>query len=125
MTINYEIDRIRALPKVQRLAGYLARLAALDEVGARFRTNKEDEEWTEEEHNEWDKYCDELDPWWYALSEEEKCSVNYVENYMACLCRGELPEEQYPRFKEQYLVAEEYYKNLALGYIKNKTENKV
>jgi len=92
-------QEIAALPKILRLAGYLSRMAAADEVGARLRlahakeSTDHDEKWTAEEEAEWERVTDEIDPWWYALTEEEKVLLNPVSVFTACLCRGEDPEE--------------------------------
>ncbi len=90
---------IASLPKIERLAGYLKVLAELDACGAMLRTthatesNDYDEKWTPEEEMWWDACCDQCDPWWDALSKEEKASLNPIIVYMACLCRGEDPDE--------------------------------
>jgi hypothetical protein len=87
------VEEISLLSKIERLSGYLARMAAIDELGAKLRVKGEDEDWTEEEQNAWDELCDEADPWFYALSDAEKELLKPIENFMACLCRGEDPEE--------------------------------
>lgn len=74
-----------------RLAGYFARTAALAECGARLRTEKEDEDWTEEENAEWDRLCDEIEPWFYALSDAEReflCGQKF-DDFLGKLTRGE------------------------------------
>lgn len=92
-------ETIRAMPKIMRLAGYLKRLAALDDCGARLRIIHKnestdcDEKWTFDEHAEWDGLCDVIEPWEDALSPEEKKLLEPMTNFMACLCRGEDPEE--------------------------------
>jgi len=92
-------QEIAVLPKILRLAGYLSRLAVADECGARLRlahkheSTDYDEKWTPEEEAEWERLTDAIEPWWYALSDEEKKLLNPVEVFMAHLCRGEDPEE--------------------------------
>ncbi len=85
-------QEIMLLPKPVRLAGYLARMAAVDELGAQLRCSKEDEQWSEEEQAQWEALCDAVDPWFYALSSEEKQLLNPVIVFMACFARGEDPE---------------------------------
>ena len=93
------VAEIAALPKILRLSGYIMRMAALDDCGARLRlahsheNTDYDEKWTAEEDAEWEAHCDGLDNWWYALSEAEKASMNSVMVYMAHLCRAEDPDE--------------------------------
>ena len=88
-----QIKEIHELPKIVRLAGYLARLALLDEVGAKLRTSKEDEDWTQEEEERWYTLVDEIENWEYGLSREEHNLLKPISSFMACLCRGEDPEE--------------------------------
>lgn len=94
MTVSEEIKRISALPKQIRLAGYLKRLAELDEWGAILRTGKDgNDKWSPEDEQKWDDLCDGMDAWFYALSAEEHELLRPIVNFMACLCRGEDPEE--------------------------------
>lgn len=93
-TISEEIERISKLPKQIRLAGFLARLAALDELGAQLRTGKDNsDKWSAEDEKKWDDLGDEVEAWHYALSEAEHELLRPIVNFMACLCRGEDPEE--------------------------------
>lgn len=94
MTVSDRIEEISKLPKIIRLAGYLKTLAALDECGAILRTGKDGrDEWTPEEEKRWEELDDEFEPWHYALTEEEHELIKPIVNFMACLCRGEDPEE--------------------------------
>ena len=94
MTVSERIKEIAKLPKQIRLAGYLKRLAELDEWGAILRTGKDDsDKWSPEDEKKWDDLCDELDAWFYAVTPEEHELIRPITNFMACLCRGEDPEE--------------------------------
>jgi hypothetical protein len=53
MNMREEIERIKAMPRTLRLAGYLARSAAVTEFGAMMRLDVEDDEWTPEERICW------------------------------------------------------------------------
>ena len=85
------INEIQNLHPTVRIAGYLARNMALAECGAKLRTVKEDEEWTEEEEAEWDRLCDELDPWFYALTDAERELMTKIDAnfFVSKLARGE------------------------------------
>ena len=88
-------EEIIKLPKPVKLAGYLATLVKLDECGAKLRTKyNKDDTWTEEDLNEFDNLCDLCDPWYYALSSEDHQLLEPIVLYMACLCRGENPNEK-------------------------------
>lgn len=94
MILSEEIKRIAALPKQIRLAGYLKRLAALDELGAILRTGKPfDDKWSPEDDQKWENCCNELEAWGFALTVEERELLKPISSFMACLCRGEDPEE--------------------------------
>ena len=88
-----KVQEIRELSKVVRLAGYIARLAAFDEMGAKISARKEDEQWTTEENTEWEKMCDEFDAWHYGLSVQEHETIAPISTFMAYLCHGEDPDE--------------------------------
>ena len=97
--ISMNVEQIKQLPKILRLIGYLSRSSKLSECGAKLRlahiheATDADERWTDEEEAEWDNLCDNVNPWWEALSNEEKILLKPLECFMACLCRGEDPEE--------------------------------
>lgn len=96
MGLHEQVEEIKKLPPSLRVAGYLARSARHAELGARLRLNgRPDESWTPEEDAEWDRLCDEIDPWWYAMTDEDKAEARKVDLYLASLCRGEYPMETY------------------------------
>lgn len=107
------VEEITALPKIVRVAGYLSKMALLDECGAKLRvahahhSTDHDEKWTPEEEAEWDRLCDDLDPWWDALSAEEKAMINPIIVFSACLCRGEDPSE-HVKLKVEHLPTGKY-----------------
>jgi hypothetical protein len=84
-------EEIRKLTPQERIAGFMARDARVAEIGCKLRSHKEDEEWTPEEEKEWDDACDDLDPWWYALSEEEHAAIKEIYLVFSQLARGEWP----------------------------------
>lgn len=92
-SVKMKVEEIKALHPAIRLAGYLFRSARLSEIGARLRTKYPDDkdDWSEEEWNEWDAACDEIDPYFYALNQEEKEAVKAADLTLASLCRGEYP----------------------------------
>lgn len=93
MTWHQERDRIKALSPQERMAGYLVRVARLAELGVKLRLAKEDNEWTEEESKEWENICDEIDPWFYALTNEENIYLGKICNDLfSALARGEMPD---------------------------------
>jgi len=89
--MRYAITEIEKLTPQERVAGYLALLAKLSEIGARLRTKYNDDEWTDEEQAEWDACTDELDPWFYAMKEDEKKAVQVVDSILGPLTRAEWP----------------------------------
>ena len=97
-------EEIKCLHPAIRIAGYLTRNAALSEYGAKLRTVKQDEEWTEEENTEWDRLCDQVEPWWYAMSDDERNWLRRegVENILGKLCRGEEILEKKEEKKKKY-----------------------
>ena len=108
MSINHvRIEEIEKLSSCERIAGYLFYSSKLAMVGARLRkNNRSDFSWTPEEHEEWDSVCDEVEPWWYALSDEEHAALSDVEVFMAKLTCDESvleddPSRQYKAIKER------------------------
>jgi hypothetical protein len=89
MTIKQSVQEIRQLHPTVRIAGYIARAAKINELGAKLRTVKQDEEWTEEESKNWEDLCSDLDPWWIALSQQEKEYVVKFDEAFGAICRGE------------------------------------
>jgi len=88
------LDYFLALSPVERVAGYLYHSAKLAMVGAKIRKGgREDSTWTKEEDAEWDAACDELDGWWYAMSDEEKEAIKPADSIIASITRGEWPLE--------------------------------
>ncbi len=72
------------------IARYLMHSARLAVLGSTIRKdNRSDESWTKEESDEWDAICDDIDPWWYALSEEDKKKIDCVQEVMSKLTCGE------------------------------------
>jgi len=85
------IEEIRNLHPAVRVAGYIVRNAAITECGAKLRTIKEDEEWSKEEEEEYENACAESEPWFYALTDDERNFLRWsgIENVLGKLCRGE------------------------------------
>jgi len=88
-TISQRIHEIRELPQNLRLAGYIKRNAALTEHLAKLRLEKEDNEWTDEDEAKWERLEEEVEPWWYALNEEDRRFLRTIEVRMAALANGE------------------------------------
>lgn len=90
-------EEIKKLTPQERVAGYLARDAKLAEIGCRLRVRHHhestdyDEKWTPEEEKEWDDACDDIEPWFYALSDEEKQQIWEIVLVFSQLARGEWP----------------------------------
>lgn len=83
---------IKALSPVERIAGYLLVECKLIAILARLRKNgRSDETWTIEEEAEWEDACDQVDPWAYALSEEELEAIKPITCYLSSIGRGEWP----------------------------------
>lgn len=79
------------LSSSERIAGYLFYSAKLAVLGSKLRKNgREDETWTLDEEKEWDTICDEIDPWWYALTEEDKKVLEPVEEILGLITRADL-----------------------------------
>lgn len=73
MLVKDEVERIRQLPPVVRLAGFLQKSAVVTLIGAELRHGgREDESWTEEESNRFGDAVDDTEAWWNAMSPEEK-----------------------------------------------------
>lgn len=91
MSLNHnEIEKIKKLSSPERIAGYLFYSSKLAMCGARIRKdNRTDYSWTPEEEEEWYSICDDLESWWYALSDEEHTALDAVEIFMAKLTRAE------------------------------------
>lgn len=89
MTIFEEADEISKWPQPIRLAEYLKVLAENTVIGARLRTSKQDEEWTEEDKQLWESSCEKMEPYWYALSENDRKVLRVVMELTGSLCRGE------------------------------------
>jgi hypothetical protein len=88
------LDYFLALSPVERVAGYLYHSAKLAMVGAKLRKdNREDDTWTKEEDAEWEAAAEELDGWWYAMSEEEKTAIEPADLILGSITRGEWPLE--------------------------------
>ncbi len=84
-------EEIKKMRPVERVAGYLARMAEIAEVGARLRNGIE-EDWTTEEESEWDRVVDASDPWYQALTPDEFDAISKFDSeVLAPLCRGEWP----------------------------------
>lgn len=92
-------NQISALSPQERVAGYLVHSAKLAELGARLRTKYKDvsddynEGWNAEEEDEWDRHADELEKWFYELTQDEIHVVKYVEKVLSPLTRAEWPIE--------------------------------
>jgi len=88
-------DEIKKMHPSVRMGGYLKHNALLCEYGAKLRSVKEDEEWTEEESEEWDRLCDELDPWFYALTDKEREALMSagMQTVFGIVARGETFED--------------------------------
>lgn len=82
---------IQEMHSTVRIAGYLMRLSAFAESAAKLRISKEDEEWTAEEESEFEKFCDELDPWFYGMTDDERQFLRKsgIENVFGKIARGE------------------------------------
>lgn len=93
MSLDHKkISKLEQLSPVERVAGYLHLTTKLAMVGARLRKdNRDDSTWTLEEEEEWYSICDELDPWWYALSDEERKTIEPANLIIASITRGEWP----------------------------------
>ena len=90
MTVWDKAEEIKKLPQNIRLAEYIIRDAKLALVGAKLRMNgREDETWTEEEVKEWEEAVEEQEPYWYALSEDERGFLRDINRDLAVLCCGE------------------------------------
>jgi hypothetical protein len=78
------------LSSSEKIANYLYYSTKLARLGAKLRKdNRKDETWTLAEEEEWDAICDEIDPWFYSLSQEERDSIKNVEEVLSRLTRGE------------------------------------
>lgn len=89
--ISMNFEEIVELTSTERIANYLFYLTKLAALGARLRKDERpDESWTVEETKEWDDVCDELEPWCYALSDREREAVDFVEEFVVKLMRGEI-----------------------------------
>lgn len=78
------------LSSSERIAGYLFYSCKLAMLGAKLRKEgRQDESWTEEENKEYDAVGDEIDLWWYSLSEEEIEVIEPIEVMLAKLTLGE------------------------------------
>ena len=90
-------EEIKSLTPLERMAGYLLVQAKLAMVGAQLRHKYHDvktsnsEGWNEEEERRWDEIADELDPWFYATSEEEKIAISPATEILGYLTRAEWP----------------------------------
>jgi hypothetical protein len=83
-------QEIRLMPQNLRLAGYLLVEAKLTCLLSELRLNYDDDKnWPEEDEKKYEDLCDELDPWWYALSEEEKAFLQPITIRHAVLSNGE------------------------------------
>lgn len=93
MSIDHKrIKEIEELSPPERISGYLYYSAKLSMLGAKLRKdNRDDSSWTPEEEEEWETIGEEIEPWWYALSKEEKEAISAVEIIMGSLTRGEWP----------------------------------
>lgn len=77
-------QKIKDLTSCERLAEYMIASSKLAMVGARLRkNNRDDKTWTTDENKEWNDAADELDPWYYSLTTEEKDKVKKIEIFMA------------------------------------------
>jgi hypothetical protein len=84
--IREEVDKIKLLTPSERLAGYLFTSAKLAVFGARVRKNdKDDKNWPPEEIEEWDSLANEIDPWFYALTEQELQLLKPIESIIASI----------------------------------------
>ena len=83
------IEEIRALPQNLRIAGFLKLSAVLNEYAAELRLAKDDSEWTDEESKKWDELADELDGWWWAMSQEEIEFIRPISVRTAIIACGE------------------------------------
>lgn len=83
---------IAKLEPCERVAGYLLYSSKLAVILSRLRKNgRRDETWTEEETKEWELACDDLDPWWYALSTEDQDALLPAQVVIAAASNGEWP----------------------------------
>jgi hypothetical protein len=91
MTIWEEADELKKLPRCVRLAKYMVASSKNAEIGSRLRTSKDDDKWTKEEEQEWEKSCENIEPLWISLDEEDKriLSKFHIEEFMAMLCCGD------------------------------------
>ncbi len=92
-TVKEQTEAIRQLHPAVRMAGYLARVAALAELGARLRTRFPDDNFPDKDQQDWDRLSDECDPWYDALSEPELYAVRYMDRVLGPLTCGELPAD--------------------------------
>ena len=94
--------KIEEMTPQERIAGYVKTCSDLALLGAKLRTKYKDvrtdyyEGWTQEEEAEWDNLCGFIEPYFYALTEEEKQYLQDIgfENLMGQLTRGENPLEK-------------------------------
>lgn len=83
-------EEIRNLTPVERVAGFLVLSAKLATVGAKLRKNgRSDDTWTAEEETEWYEVCDQMDIWYYSLSDDERDAIRPVELILGSITRGE------------------------------------
>ena len=81
---------IQDLPQNIRVAGYIHAMSELDVLLAHLRLNgRLDSDWTVEEQTQYEKLMENTEPWWYALSSEEKDFVLPIMIRTAILANGE------------------------------------
>jgi hypothetical protein len=90
--VRTSIEEIKAMTPAQRVAGYLVRVAAVAECGAKLRAiHANDDDWTDDEESEWDEVRNATMTWFDAMSDEELEACETFDNALATLCRGEWP----------------------------------
>lgn len=88
-TIYEQTKEIQDMHQNLRLVGYIVRNTKLTEYLATLRLKKDDEEWTDAEAEKWEDLCEEIEPWWYALSKEEQDFLKPINTITAILANGE------------------------------------
>lgn len=74
----------------ERIIGYMKEYLKFTEAAYNLRSNgRSDYSWNEDEANLFEKLSEDLDPWWYVLSEKEKDFLKPIETQLSKMARGE------------------------------------
>jgi len=83
-------DIVNKLPSEIRIGKYIEKYIQFANAMALVRLdNRPDEEWTEEDDAIYEYHCDELDPWWHGLTEQERERLDSMTLFISTIARGE------------------------------------